>query len=568
MLLPTPSLIEARHETLTRWSGPLAATAVPVLLALGILIADWRAIASPTVATPELHRLLLAASGVAVLFVPAAIAFASAPGRVAAESLPPLSGRREHLALALVVAAFGVIVCMVIAFLGPLGWDESVYAIKSGELLNGWPSTGWGVHRPPLLSVLGLGPLLLGSDEALLRSLNLVFGLVGIIGTWYLARAMAGARAAVLAVLLVAGISTLQYQAGLFLNDVPSASLVIVLMLLVWNTMEGDSPIGWSILWWAPLAVATFNLRYGTILPLAGVVLATFVLWPRRVREAWIKHVVLGGLALMLLVPHMILAIKATGSPLGVIFTAEEAAAGSGWGSSFLTYAVWLPWKLGGPLAAAAVSLGAAGAIRRLGHAAVTRRWSRHVRGPAFLLLVSLVQVIGLGSIHAEPRYLLLPMMLLCIAASVIIVDGITNRGAAGRALFAGAALSLMVGLGATGVDSVRQAATGSAHQSWPRAAGLLIRELGQGDCAVVASDIPVITWYSHCPTLAFAPDGMPTGDFVPTAANQFLLVRSDGRLQPPAEAVERYLARASPRPIAVFTDRSGTLHVSLYRLR
>ena len=568
VLLPEPSPPHARDARFTLGAAVGAAAVVPILTVAGILLTDWRAIASPTESTPELHRLLLVASMVALLVVPAGIAFFNARAGAGASALPPRSARRERIALGLLVAAFGLVVGLVIASLGPLGWDESVYAVKSGELLHGWPDTGWGAHRPPLLSVLGLGPLLLGTDEALLRSINLLFAIVGIIATWYLARAMAGPRAAVLAALLVAGMSTLQYQAGLFLSDVPSAALVIVLMVLVWHTMEADAPIGWGILWFAPLAIGTFYLRYGSILPLGGVVVAALLLWPRRVREAWAKHLVMGAVALILLVPHLFLAVEETGSPFGVISTAQAAAAGASWGSSLVAYAAWLPWRLAGPLPAAAATLGLAGAVRRLVHAAVQRRWSPHVRGPAFLLIVALVQVLGLGSIHAESRYVLLPMMLLCVAGSVIIADGIAQRGAARNAP---SSLELRSHCGGRGRDrGVQRARSGHgqcapamAAHGWPAHsrtwAGRLRRRRQRhpGDHLVLA--LP------HAPVCA----GRRAHRRSRAARHESLSAHQIGwQVAATPEVVARYLARADPEPIAVFRDRSGTLLVSLYRMR
>jgi hypothetical protein len=111
----------------------------------------------------------------------------------------------EGSLLGAIAAVFMLAAAVVVVVGPPFTWDEAVYALTSRHWLGDGPGTGWGPHRPPIISVLGMIPVALGfSQEAAFRSIGLAFG-GGLIGaTWFLARGLAGPLAGVGAALAVA----------------------------------------------------------------------------------------------------------------------------------------------------------------------------------------------------------------------------------------------------------------------------------------------------------------------------------------------------------------------------
>jgi hypothetical protein len=81
-------------------------------------------------------------------------------------------------AVLVAVVAFTASTLVAIAWQIALGYDEAAYAQLGNHWLTGAPASGWDLHRPPGLSVLGLVPqtLVPGSEWAL-RLIGLVAGI-------------------------------------------------------------------------------------------------------------------------------------------------------------------------------------------------------------------------------------------------------------------------------------------------------------------------------------------------------------------------------------------------------
>lgn len=102
--------------------------------------------------------------------------------------------RREWLGLSLILAAFLAPVGLGIAANNAFGYDESVYPLLARHWIAGTPISGWGVHRPILLSVLGVLPASLGGSEWAFRTIGAGFGTAAVVATWWVARSFGGLR--------------------------------------------------------------------------------------------------------------------------------------------------------------------------------------------------------------------------------------------------------------------------------------------------------------------------------------------------------------------------------------
>jgi hypothetical protein len=475
----------------------------------------------------------------------------------------------EGLALAAVLAGFGAVVVAGMAQNAPFAWDEAVYALTTRHWMQGTPDTGWGPHRPPVLSVLGIVPLALGTDEWLFRVVGLVSGLGAIAAVWFLGRTLAGPAAGLLGALLVAGAPSIQLDAGLFLNDIPSTGLLVLLVALLWRTFESPRPPGWGLLWLAPLAAAAFYVRYGAIVPLLAIGLAMLIVWPRQLAVAWKPASAAVALLVLLLVPHAMFAQAATGSPFGIALLARGGAEGAFLGAGLVQYLAWLPSTLVGIVPGAAAVLGLTAGAYHLAGAALARRWTARARAYGLLVIPAVLQIGVLGLLTLpQARYIFLAMVLLVVAGGMAVVDLAAGLRSGRRAALAAAAAAAAVALTVSGLLMPGTAQTRAAFLFWQRQAGELIRAVGAGSCSVLASDVPQMTWYSGCPSTSFGDVTVADRDELLRGANRFLVLRRDGRFQPRGAVLREYRSRAEPDPVAVMHNPAGRPAATIYRFR
>ena len=456
------------------------------------------------------------------------------------------------IVLAFVVPTF-VAIAAGIAF----GYDEAVYAQLTRHWLTGAPASGWDLHRPPGLSVLAIVPQVVApGTEWAQRLIGAAAGVAVIVTGWWAARAVGGPLAGVIAAVALAAAAPLQVESASFLTDVPSSIVLLLLAVLMWRHIGGPVPIGGSFAWLGLLAAAAFYLRYGAVIEVAGLAVASAAVAPRKLAAGW-RHVAAAiTLFLVALVPHIAIAIVETGTPWGILASAGRAA-GGGDGLPLLSYLGWFPWALIGPLGAAVALAGILAAIR-------------HPVGFArFVGVAALVPIAVLGTlVHAEARYLLFPMILLVVLGSVEIA-GHLERRERGRALslaLAGVAVACLVLAGATTGAEIR---TRAENFDWKRDVGL---DIGGGagaprnpDCSILTADVPILSWYSGCHAVNFLSGGGPDRIALMTGSQRFIVVRADGHLQPSPAAVEELVHGAEVW--GRYDDALGRPAATVYRL-
>lgn len=483
----------------------------------------------------------------------------------------PRPAGRERWLVGLALAAFGVPALGTVVANLAFGFDEAVYAQLTRHWLTGAPAGGWDLHRPPGLSVLALLPQsLVPASEAAHRLIGIGAGIGVILAAWWLGRSVAGPGAAVVAAFVVATAWPLQVESASFLTDVPSSFLLLLMTGTAWLVIRGDPEAApRRMAWFVVLAAAAFYLRYGAAVEIAGLVIAAAVTAPSRLvadRRALLGSIALG---LLLLSPHVVMGIGLTGSPWGILATAGRAAGGGPDGLPLLSYAAWFPFRLIGPIGAVVAAMGVVAAIRAFGSRSPA--WGDRRVFAAFIGVAVVVPVLVLGAaVHAEPRYLLAPMLLLVVLGSGELAPFLGRMSArAGRLALpslAGAAVATVaIGVALTAFDTAGRA----SDFDWKRDAGTEIRAAAGGgsrpDCSVLAADVSIIGWYSRCAAanLRVGDPAARLGEL--TGRDRFVVVRIDDLDRPGIG--ELLVALGGADPWRTYVDGAGQPAALVYRL-
>jgi hypothetical protein len=363
-----------------------------------------------------------------------------------------------------------------------LGHDESVYAGKARALATGVPTVGWMVYRPLGLPLLGSLGLHLGGGAASLRRLALVLGVLTVLVVHAVAARVTTRRRAAVAVLVVVSGATFIRRLPEFLDDIPSAGLLLLTAYLV---LRSRRPGGrWALPVAAVTGVLALLVRYGAAAGLITIAAAAVVSWgPRVWLRAWRE--LLGALAVLAagLAPLAVYGARMTGSPIGPLLRAEDSAHRAYLGEGLVYYLQAFPWKLAGVVGAVALTAALAGLVgdaRRVLRArtpallpdapgARDARAARRGPDPAdtsvdrsrerlFLGLAAVGELLLLGLVaHGESRFALFTVMTLVILG----VDAAARWAGGWRTTVL--AVTAATAVAATGVTSVliyHQAAT------------------------------------------------------------------------------------------------------------
>ena len=570
----------------TRWGRPGPAILAPMalgataggalLVGAGVVVADAVGLLPDAARHAITARALLIAAALALGASPLAYVLAlRAPSirnqlEEAIGSIARPTTRGELLALGAILLFFLVPVSRYIAAAPIFGFDESIYANTARAWLEGTPNTGWSAHRSPGVSLLGL-PAVPFASEGAFRLVGLVSGAFCVVMAWALGRRLHGPSAGLIAAVVAASVPELLLSSSLFLTDVPSAGLVMLLMLVGWRELEVRPTPSRSLLWIAPIAAAAFYVRYGAALPIMLVGGTALLLWHRKLRAAWKLSLSTGGLLLILLLPHLVQATLMTGTPWGIARMAQNLAASGSPLDTLVSFLRLAPHGFAGIVAESLILLALVTwpvlIVRGGGLRDRTTRMHTYLLLPAVgqFLLISLVAMTHL-------RYILLPILLLVIAGSVTAVRLAQPLTPPSRRAFAAVVVvaALVVGLGTAAVEVRGRAAYAPTQYDLVDAARRVRDDAGGASCAILGYPPPQLTWYSGCATHHFGYPPEPGRTAALTATRRYLILPTgEGDRYPSGELREEYLAEAEPQPMAIIPDRvTGDPAFEVYRLR
>ncbi len=482
-----------------------------------------------------------------------------------------------------IVAVFGILVVVAAAAIWligqaiPLGWDESVYASRSRALITDIPSSTWAIYRAPGLPVIGLLGGAFGFTDANLRAVALVLNLGTLALAWAFARTLWGPVAAIVALLTIAGSPVVIAQIALFHTDLSSVGLLLALMLLVWHEFEHRLEPSRLLIAAAPLAAFAFYLRYGSILPIAGIGITAVLLWHRSMlRNRGLVGLTV-ALAALLFVPHILESISHTGSPVGIITSAGEQVDTWEPSATAARYLGWLPAQLAHRLGFVVMLAGVAHAcitaidtIRRRELGPVARRYL-WLFAPAGVTTVGLILLS-----HPEERYVLFPVGLAIIAGGGAISAAVAwlrdRPGLAGRQNIVDGAvvvgiLLIAVIVGSVGARRLVVLEREGEEWRWLPAVGQAIDADADGSCSAVTSVPPMIEWYSRCAARPFTTSGAEALAAGVIDDATFIVLSPIDERRASARTIARYRELTEPTIVVSIPVNGAQPGVEVYRL-
>lgn len=393
----------------------------------------------------------------------------------------------------------------VLARPSPLGNDEAQYALGARGLLVA-DVDPYPLYRSVGMRVLAVPGVAAGGADWLVRAPFVGFALGYLALVARAARCWAGPRTAGLAVLLQVGAAPWLVRAFEALSDIPTAALLLAIVLLI--TDDAERPRAGPGRWLAivVLAALAVYVRYGSAPTVAAILAGAALVYPTRRRA-----IVLAGTAtIALLGPFLLWSAARTGSAFGVLRIASDAANQIYPGEGLIYYATRWPWALAGPLMGVVVGLGAAVGLhawRRGGAAMASGRVRR------LLVLVALAQGVLLGArAHGEPRYVFFATTVLAIVGA-----GWLSAPTRVRLRAVTTVLALASVVAALVVVHVRLGHRRTLHGPLAEAARQVGDDVAGRRCIVYTGTRPQVGWYAGCrtqlvggePPLVSAADGI-----------------------------------------------------------
>lgn len=424
-----------------------------------------------------------------------------------------------------------VVLAILIARPRSLGHDEAVYAVGARGLIEGHPADEFPLHRSIGMRVLAAPGLALGGGERAMRLPFVAIALAYLAAVHAIARARFGARAAALALALIATTSLWQWRAGEALSDIPAA-----LALLGLVGLAAGPPTAWRALAAAACAALAVYLRYASAPVVAAIFVAALIGAPARWR--WLAGAALGALAL--LAPFLVWSHDRTGSIVGVLTTGERFAARRYPFEGLVYYLRAWPIVLAGPVTGVAAALGAVAGI-----AAWRRGWRAaddEARARRLLATAGLAQIVLLGwRVHGEARFVIFAMTALAMVAAAWLAED-PRRWRAGLLAVALTALPSAVWT-ITRVDRLAASRVGFRH-----AAAAIRADAAGADCQVFSTEVPMTIWYTGCATVQVDGWGL---DPARARGERSYLLEARGLPRSIGDAGARTQARLGWQPIA-----------------
>lgn len=390
----------------------------------------------------------------------------------------------------------------------PLVNDEAVYLTKARSWIEGTPANEWKIYRP--IGMVGFGWVFLhfSNTESAVRVFGDIFGAITLVFIYLLFKRMVNFWVALSMVCLIGTSPLFLQQASQFLNDGPSAGLLIGVLWIIWTyyTSSERSNIVYMA---APLAALAFYTRYGVVISIGVICLLTVAILGRKYESN--KNVDHSQLAItfvifiLLLVPHFIQSYNYDNSALGILSRSGAAAGREYLGQGFFDYIQLLPNELSGRIVGSMTILGIIVTVISL----FIKKTKQEYEGLLWLGGIGLFIFILTGIlVHAEARYVFFPLVLL----SGVGIMGVYFLVASKQKIIANILIAIFIAItlyfGTTYYKDADNFFKGR-EENLSRNAYVEASEVIRKDnptnkkCAVWASTFrPEISWYSKCNTL------------------------------------------------------------------
>ena len=365
--------------------------------------------------------------------------------------------------------------------LGPvLGHDEAAFALAAHGRA---PAGVWLYRSDGTIAIAKLG-ILLGGAVWQLRLASAVLGITVVLGVAAVGRAAFGPRTGAWAAALIAGAHPMVLRAAELLSDLPATGCVLGgIAILVGELDRGGGP-RWRIVAAAPLFAAAFYVRYGSAPVIGFAIAAACVMWWREVWARPLRLLALVAALAVLLVPHLVRSLDATGTIFGILEVSAGMPRRAYVGEGLVTYLTSNPLLFYGVLIAPVAVAGILGLP-----------WVRR-KAPWYLAMVAIAQLVSLGvQSHGQPRYVF-------IAISLFVVLGCDQLARFDRPRIA-AALVATSWLGAAIASVAYYRHLDGERAPIVDAATVIRRDAGGRPCVAVALIVPQLMWYSGCDVTA-----------------------------------------------------------------
>jgi 4-amino-4-deoxy-L-arabinose transferase-like glycosyltransferase len=293
------------------------------------------------------------------------------------------------------------------------GWDESVYLAQARSWIENTPANQFIVYRPIGMAAVGWFFLHISYSEEVVRYFGVIFGALCITLTYLFFKKLTDKWLALIVTLVIATSSLFFIEAPQFFNDVPSAGLIIGVLLILYIHYKSAGKS--SLIYLAPfLAAIAFYIRYGSISTLAVVGLVTaIVLFSKFEKDedaSYSKLIKSLCIFVLLLAPFFIYSYFRLGGFLSILTLSSKAAGNKYLGEGLLNYVQWLPNELGGWALGITSILGIIVTIVLVAKKDLRTKYI----GLMWIGIIGLLDFIVKGIfVHAEPRYVFLAVLLL-----------------------------------------------------------------------------------------------------------------------------------------------------------
>jgi len=411
---------------------------------------------------------------------------------------PPMPWLTDRRLLAAALLAWSAMAVLGLV-LGPsLGHDEAAFAIAAR---GGAPAGAWLYRSDGTVEIARLG-IALGGAAWQLRLASAVLGTGVVIAVFAVGRAAFDARTGAWAAALIAGAHPMVLRSAELLSDLPATACILGGIAIVVGELDRDGGPRWRIAWAGPIFAAAFYARYGSAPVVAFAIAAAALTWWRAVAARPLRVLAMVVALAVLVVPHLVRSLDATGSPFGILKVSAGMPRRAYVGEGLVTYLTSNPFLFYGALVAPVAIAGLVGLAR-------VRR-----RAPWYLAIVAIAQLVSLGlQSHGQPRYVY-------VATALFVVLGVDRLARLDWPRLAHLAWPRLAGLdwprlalgliwlswlGAAIAVVLQDRHVDDERAPIREAARVIRAHTGDRPCSAVAMIVPQLMWHSGCEVFASA---------------------------------------------------------------